>query len=243
MKQILLIATLTLLFGCKKDEPVVTITTSKVSVQVNNQVDGTNITLGSGSHVNTSGETYSEKMLKYYLGHITLIDENGNEVALNEHALIDQSVPASSLISKDAVPIAHYTKIRFNVGIEHSHNHTGDQEGVLDPINGMIWTWDTGYIFFKHEGSFVDSEGDNAPIVYHYGTDDAFTVVELPIAFHSTGNEVKLNLNFNLNALYGSPNTIAFDGNNAHQSTGAGDIPWINNMSENFQSAFSVSIQ
>jgi hypothetical protein len=243
MKQLLFFAALILVLSCKKEEPVSPPSTSKVSVQVNNQVDGTNIILGSGSYVNSSGETYSVNLLKYYLGHITLIDENGNEVSLNDHDLIDQAAPSSLTISKDAVPIAHYSKIRFNVGIEHSHNHTGDQEGELDPIHGMIWTWDTGYIFFKHEGSFVDSEGDNAPIVYHYGTDEAFATVELPISFHSTGNEVKLNLNFNLNTLYGSPNTIVFEGNNAHQSTGAGDIPWINNLKENFESAFTVVVQ
>ena len=107
MKKLLFLVCLAFLFACKKDESVPTPTTSKVSVQVNNQVDGTNIILGSGLYVNTSGETYSVNLLKYYLGHITLIDETGNEVALNEHALIDQSVPSSSLISKDAVPIAH----------------------------------------------------------------------------------------------------------------------------------------
>lgn len=242
MKKLLFLSLFTVLFACKKDDPA-SPTSFGVDIEVRNTVGGETIALGSGSYVNPSGETYSVNLLKYYLGHITLIDEDGNEVEISDHDLIDQSVQSSLHISKGAVPIAHYSKIRFNVGIEHSHNHTGDQEGELDPIHGMIWTWDTGYIFFKHEGSFVDSEGDNAPIVYHYGTDEAFVTVELPVSFHSDGSNVKLNINFDLNSLYGSPNTIAFEGNNAHQSTGAGDIPWINNMSENFETAFTVSVQ
>ncbi|MDZ4751816.1 MAG: MbnP family protein [Flavobacteriales bacterium] len=234
------------LFGCKKDETteaVVSTVIPKVNIHVSNEVDGTPIIPGNGNYTNANGELYTVNLLKYYIGHITLIDENGNEVALNDHDLIDVADPTSLIIAKTNVPNAHYVSLRFNLGIEESHNHTGDQEGELDPIFGMIWTWDTGYIFFKHEGSFINSMGDNGPIVYHYGTDEAFVTVEKPISFHGSGNEVNLDLHFNLNALYADPNMVVFEGNNAHQSSGAGDIPWINDLKENFTQAFSVDVQ
>ena len=46
-----------------------------------------------------------------------------------------------------------YDEIRFNIGVDSLTNVSGIFEGDLDPANGMYWTWQSGYINIKLEGT------------------------------------------------------------------------------------------
>jgi hypothetical protein len=48
--------------------------------------------------------------------------------------------------------LLHYNSIQFAVGIDSATNYGGVKTGCLDPLNGMYWTWHSGYINFKIEG-------------------------------------------------------------------------------------------
>ncbi len=194
------------------------------------------------TYINNAGEAYNAYMLKYYISHMKLVNENGDRVELYGHELIDHSIPASMQLDQVEIPDGHYTSLEFNLGVDSLHNHSGDQAGDLDPMYGMIWTWNTGYIFFKHEGYFISStSGTEQPLIYHYGTDRALAPISLPIELHVDRNSSVINIQFDLNKLYSNPNTIAFTGNNNRQSLSAADIPWINALRANFPNAFSAS--
>lgn len=45
-----------------------------------------------------------------------------------------------------------YNRIRFYIGIDSLTNVSGAMGGELDPVKGMYWTWQSGYINFKAEG-------------------------------------------------------------------------------------------
>lgn len=194
------------------------------------------------TYTNAAGEAYQAYMLKYYVSHMALVNENGERVELYGHELIDQSIPTSLQLDQVEIPDGHYTSLEFNLGVDSLHNHSGDQAGDLDPMYGMIWTWNTGYIFFKHEGYFTSStSGTQQPLIYHYGTDRALAPVSLPLDLHVEGNKSVIQLQFDLNKLYSNPNVVAFTGNNNHQSISTQDIPWINTLRANFPNAFSAN--
>jgi len=225
--------------SCRKD--LGTKCKSYTRVTVTNLVGAEQFHLDS-TYTNAAGEDYRAYMLKYYLSHMSLVNENGERVELYAHELIDQSVPSSLELGDVVIPDGHYTSLEFNLGVDSLHNHSGDQAGDLDPMYGMIWTWNTGYIFFKHEGYFTSStSGTEQPLIYHYGTDRALTPISIPLELHADRNSSVINLQFDLNKLYSNPNTIAFTGNNNHQSLSAGDIPWMNALRANFPNAFSGS--
>lgn len=242
MKQLalLVLAACTLVISsCRKD--LGTKCKSYTRVNVTNLVGNEEFHLDS-TYANAAGENYDAYMLKYYLSHMMLVNENGERVELYAHELIDESVPSSMELGDVVIPDGHYTALEFNLGVDSLHNHSGDQGGDLDPMYGMIWTWNTGYIFFKHEGYFTSStSGTEQPLIYHYGTDRALTPISLPIELHVDRNASVINLQFDLNKLYSHPNTIAFTGNNNHQSVSTSDIPWINALRANFPNAFSAS--
>ena len=55
------------------------------------------------------------------------------------------------------IPAGDYNQITFTIGVDslRSTMDVSKRPGVLDPAqghDGMYWTWNSGYIFFKMEG-------------------------------------------------------------------------------------------
>jgi hypothetical protein len=224
--------------SCRKD--LGTKCKSFTRVNITNVVGDQEFHLDS-TYTNAAGEAFSAYLMKYYVSHMALVNENGDRVELYGHELIDHSVPSSLQLDQVEIPDGHYTALEFNLGVDSLHNHTGDQAGDLDPMYGMIWTWNTGYIFFKQEGYFTSStSGTQQPLIYHYGTDRALAPISLPLNLHVDRNSSVIHLQFDLDKLYSNPNVVAFTGNNNHQSVSSSDIPWINTLRANFPNAFSA---
>lgn len=245
MKKILWIAFFGILFSaCKKDdEETVPTNSGIVEVRITNVVNDAPIESGVFNYENALGETYSINLLKYYLSNATLISSDGSEVPFANYTLVDGFASSGNSFSA-CVPNGNYTQLKCSVGVDSDHNHSGDQEGDLDPINGMLWTWSTGYIFFKHEGQFIDSNDEVQELLYHFGTDAAYTQFTLPINLTVDNSNKIVNLQFDLAALYDAMHQIQFEGNNFHQSIAAEDAVWLHDLKDNFGSAFSiVSVQ
>lgn len=227
------------IFSCNKKENT-TSPYGKIQVNIANEVDGVPIVLDTMNYVNAAGNLYSVSLLKYYVSNFTLINDKGEETNFHNYHLVDASDSTTNIFTLDKVANGNYTAIKFYLGVDSSRNHTGNQDGDLDPIHGMIWDWNTGYIFFKHEGTFKNTNtNSNQNLMFHYGTDIALASISIPFSqFDVQSNERKLYLKFNLNDLYVSPNKINFNTDNSHQSTDFSDGKWISDMRENFANAF-----
>jgi len=46
-----------------------------------------------------------------------------------------------------------FDEISFDIGVDSAKSVSGAYGGDLDPMNGMYWTWNSGYINFKIEGT------------------------------------------------------------------------------------------
>ncbi|MFM7770243.1 MAG: MbnP family protein [Bacteroidota bacterium] len=230
------------IFSCRKDSEIKC--KNYVTVNFNNHVNGQEILFDTLAYTNPNGELYSFNVFKYYISHLTLIQDNGTEVELFSHELIDEANELSTFLNRVEVPEGHYTAVKFYLGVDSLHNHSGDQLGDLDPINGMIWTWNTGYVFYKHEGNFISSNsGTSQPLVYHYGTDLGLVPIELPISMHSFNTNHSIRVDLDVNKIYGSSGVvIPFTDNNNHQSVSASDLPWINKLKSNIENSFSASV-
>lgn len=228
--------------SCKKDDDKPAVApTGKVQVSFRNFVGGAALATGPVSYTNANGDRYSVDLLKYYVSHFTLIRDDSTEIVSKGHELIDQADSASMQFSLDSIPNGRYIGARFYLGVDYNHNHSGDQSGDLDPINGMIWTWNTGYIFFKHEGTFRDAANNPRPLFFHLGTDPALAEIRVPVAaFEVAGNSRRLTMRFDLNKVYAGPPMIDFSVDNNRMSTSRDDAFWIGQMSGNMTNAFSA---
>lgn len=221
--------------ACKKQ---VAVSEGPLTIKFQNRCQDQYISYGQYNYANFAGNQYSINLLKYYVSNVVLIKEDGSEFALNNYDLIDAFNSTNySTVEAAKVPFGNYTKMRFYLGIDKSRNHSGAQDGDLDPVNNMIWTWATGYLFLKHEGNFINTNGDTVALEYHLGTDAALPTVEIPINLKMQEGVGRMNIQFDLNNMYNNP-SIDFNTQAIRHSTSANDSIWITQMKANVDDAF-----
>ncbi len=171
MKKVLLmltaLAALTIT-SCKKDHNKAE---GNVNIAFENVVDGVHVDVTGGtSYIDASGDTFTVTKLRYYISNVELKKSDGTWYAIpNSYFLVDEADTASVECTLEAVPGGDYTAVRYLVGVDSATNASGatGQTGALDPANGMYWTWNTGYIFFKIEGHSPSAMGGE--FMYHIG--------------------------------------------------------------------------
>ncbi|MFN5642644.1 MAG: MbnP family protein [Sphingobacteriales bacterium] len=137
---------------------------------------------------NGSNELFKISKFKFYISQIELVGNGGQYTKEeNSYHLIDLLDKASQTFTIN-MEAGSYDSIRFIIGVDSSHNVSGAQSGALDPVYGMFWTWNTGYIFIKLEGHSPSSSAPNQNITYHIGGfrtgQNAIRKVSLPGIIH-----------------------------------------------------------
>jgi len=103
---------------------------------------------------------------RFYVSNFSFLSK-GKLVSQQKSAfLLDLEHPTSLDLS---FPSTEFDGIQFNLGIDSSTNVAGILDGDLDPINGMYWTWNSGYINFKLEGTYAVKNVAKIPFEYHLG--------------------------------------------------------------------------
>ena len=118
---------------------------------------------------NAWGQTFTVSNFKYYIGNIRLKKADGKSFFLPDYFLVDERDEDSKQIMLTDVPEGNYTAVEFLIGVDSAHNCSGAQAGALDPVNGMFWAWNTGYIFLKLEGQSPASKSPGTTLEYHIG--------------------------------------------------------------------------
>ncbi|MDY0904940.1 MbnP family protein [Pedobacter sp. CFBP9032] len=166
-----LLCPIILLSSCKKnEEEIATDTKSSFTLEFEHQVNGAALNLNTTTYKNAKGEDFKINVFKYYVSNVKLSKTDGTTYLVPEsYFLIDESKPSSKLITVNNVPTGDYTKIEYTIGVDYARNFAGAQTGALDPVNGMFWTWNSGYIFVKLEGTSPQSKAQNNALTFHIG--------------------------------------------------------------------------
>jgi hypothetical protein len=95
--------------------------------------------------------------LKFYISDIKVHYTDKTEYSLVKYAyLINVLDSLHNHFSLDKNSNRELDFVSFNLGIDSTTNVSGAMEGDLDPMNNMYWTWQSGYINIKFEGSIDD---------------------------------------------------------------------------------------
>lgn len=147
-----------------------------VTLSFRNTANGKAIVKGETSYKNSSGEEYTVSKLKYYISHPFL---QGKSETQNEgYYLIDEGKRNSIQMNMDP---GQYNRIGFLLGIDSIRHCSGAQDGDLDPLMDMFWTWNSGYVIFKLEGYSASSSADLGRIEHHIGGYKAGNNVSTPV--------------------------------------------------------------
>jgi hypothetical protein len=158
--------------------------------------------------------------------------------------LLEADDEGSLEISLPNVPFGVYTSIQFMIGVDSTRNVSGAQTGALDPANGMFWSWSSGYIMTKLEGTSPQSTASGNIIMFHSGGFSGPNSVLKTVSpsFNSATANVSASvtpeIHFKVDVLemLTSPTTINFSTLNTIHMPGAS----AKTMADNYADMFSV---
>ncbi len=118
------------------------------------------------THPATS-ESITFTTLRYYISNIRLHKTDGSTWTEEESYHIVDASARHAHINLTDLPAGEYNGVTFLIGVDSLRNVSGAQTGALDPAESMFWSWNSGYIFVKAEGSSPAASNDS--FVYHLG--------------------------------------------------------------------------
>jgi hypothetical protein len=134
--------------------------------------------------------------LRFYLHNVEL-SYQGKQVWTSgkEHFLVDAMDDSRRSIELLLAEGLEYDELSFIVGVDSSLQVNGAHSGVLDPLQGMYWTWQSGYIHWKLEAE-AKIGGKREAITWHVGgyrqTFNTLRRVSLPVV--SGGTHMKIGI-------------------------------------------------
>jgi hypothetical protein len=193
-------------------------------------------------------EPYKVSAFKFYVSKFDLINTDSNQVYHvndDKYFLVDAADTTTWQVKLAAVPFK-YNRISFLVGVDSIRNVSGAQTGALDPGKGMFWTWNSGYIMAKLEGSSPRSGLPNNKFEYHIGgfkgRDNVLRkpVLLFPYGQFSeivNGTKSVISVSANINAWFYNPHDLKIEDNPAVTTPGE----MARDISENYSKMFTVT--
>jgi hypothetical protein len=150
---------------------------------------------------NILGDTINIQRFRYYVSNFSVVDDKGVSFKLPvDYFLVDEEDPASKKITL-TIPDITITGIRFLLGVDSIRNVSGVQTGALDPLKGMFWTWNSGYIMAKLEGTCESLMSAGHYFTYHVGGFrtgiNTARIIDLPLPKSVNQNEIHITADIN----------------------------------------------
>jgi len=167
--------------------------------------------------IDEDGSWIEINILRFYISHLILSGSEKKWIDPSDSHLIDLEDTLTLVIEKESTDT---DTLSFLLGIDSLTNVSGILEGDLDPIKGMYWTWNSGYINFKLEGRSSTISKNNSAFEYHIGGylppfQTAHSVV-LPISKSAENIQIEIELSdFLLSELLNSKYEIMIPGKDA----------------------------
>lgn len=148
--------------------------TGQIKLKFDPIVSGKKLVLNTYQYSNHANETFTVETAKFFISNIKLTAVNGEVHTLpkKESIFLINSADEASLYPSFQIPQGEYKTLTFNLGIDSLTNTLPVEErtGVLDIAQSdMYWSWNSGYIFFKMEGTSPQSTTPDKKFRYHIG--------------------------------------------------------------------------
>ncbi|RAJ02482.1 hypothetical protein LX64_03500 [Chitinophaga skermanii] len=214
---IALLHALFFLVACSSKKTDVDQPSAQVQIELQHSVGSKVLNLENTTYQNTYGEDFTVKTFKYYLSNFKLITTLGVVTLPAEYFLVDESAPATKNITLTIPKSYEVNAIQFMLGVDSARNNSGIQSGALDPLNGMFWSWNSGYIMAKLEGVSPASKEPTKAFTFHIGGYEGpfkvqqYITVSFPSNIHIEGGKItSLRLNADVAKWMDGPTPLSF---------------------------------
>ena len=147
-----------------------------------------NLILDDKKYVTVQADTVSISTFRFYISQIQCVFDDGSTYEEpNSVHLLDAEKEESLSFDLKNVPDKPIRFVTYNIGVDSLANFSGALTGALDPILGMYWAWNTGYINAKMEGKSSSCKTKKSVFEFHIGgylsPFNALRRVKLPCVF------------------------------------------------------------
>ncbi|WP_212001714.1 MbnP family protein [Chitinophaga sp. HK235] len=177
---IILFALVTVFASCSKDKTTpATDPTEKgtVVLEFDNRAGSDDLILNNQQYRNAAGESLTISQFNYFVSNFRFITASGQVYTVPQDScyfIIREDDKTTAFHTLYNVPAGDYTQVKFMIGVDSTRNtmDISKRQGTLDPAEGatgMYWSWNSGYIFVKLEGSSPASTDPQKLFRYHIG--------------------------------------------------------------------------
>ena len=149
--------------------PVIAQNGNKLNIVLEHFVGGQPVALDTVFYKNDLGQSFNVTKFKYYLSNFKLLGNDSRVKKQDGYYLVNEDEDTTKRIVLNNIGEGTITGISFTIGVDSVHNCSGAQEGALDPMYGMFWAWNSGYIFLKLEGKSPSSTSPGKIFEFHIG--------------------------------------------------------------------------
>ena len=139
---------------------------------------------------------------KFYITDIAFYKNDSLVAVVPKKAYLIDVLDSTSLIISTA-KTKDFNVIKFNIGVDSLTSVSGVFDGDLDPMNGMYWSWQSGYINFKLEGSSTKCPARLNKFYWHIGGYMNPFNAQREVTLATTSNE-NIAINIQLDTLFQS---------------------------------------
>jgi cytochrome c peroxidase len=205
--------------------------------------NGEPLRLDSLRYETSAKETLSVTRLSYLLSGFALESTNGHWTEIPDTIAWIDATTHRNRVLLESLPTGNFRSIRFHVGPDAKANAADvtrfSATHPLNPnLNGLHWTWQTGYIFMAIEGHY--RSGNTAPKGYahHLARDPNRTRITLSAPL-DLAHDAGVLIHFDLATLLNAPRPLSFEKDGAATHSRDGD-PIAAALVANLPGAFRV---
>ena len=216
--------------------------TQNVNLRFQNEVGDLPLIIDSVNYKNELNQDFTISKFKFYISIVRFENTIGTQTAPSTSFLIDQEDSLSLSTNSISIPSGIYSSLEFILGVDSLHNVSGAQNGALDVLNTMFWTWNSGYIFMKLEGNSSFSNSPGHFFEYHIGgfKEPYNAIRKIKLTFDqpveiSKHKLTDILINVNVLEILQHPNSIDFSKNSSIVEPFQSKI-----VSDNYEDIFSI---
>ena len=120
-------------------------------------------------YLTQNNDSISFSSLKIYFSDFRFKDKISGRITSIDTLIFYDLADSSTHSFFNDLNLSNYESVAFTLGLDSSKNVSGELENAYDPLLGMYWAWNTGYINLKIMGESSAVPTNSNEFEFHLG--------------------------------------------------------------------------
>ncbi len=120
-------------------------------------------------YLTQNNDSISFSTLKMYFSDFRFKDKISGRITSIDTLIFYDLADSSTISLFNELSLINFESVAFTLGLDSSKNVSGELENAYDPLLGMYWAWNTGYINLKIMGESSAVPTNSHEFEFHLG--------------------------------------------------------------------------